>query len=686
MLSNFPWCAVVGVAVISVRRLPQLLVGGTLLAALAGCDQTQQSSDNNADLESAFKASSYTLATNRELAESLDIDNQQDFQDAMRGMVVAAPNNQLTNPSGDVIWDGAAYEFVQGAAPDTVNPSLWRQARLNNIRGLFEVEEGIYQLRGFDLANMTLIKGDSGWIVVDPLTTLETGRAAMEFVQQQLGPITISGIIFTHSHIDHFGGVLALLSAEQVAAQQIPVIAPVGFVHEAVSENIIAGPAMIRRGSYMYGDALDYSATGHVDTGLGKQVIFGSTSILQPNVVIDQPQVNLSVDGVEFEFFNMPGSEAPAELTFYLPKWKAFCGAEVVSHVMHNVLTLRGAKVRDALLWSDYIGQIADTLERRGNVAVLFNSHHWPTWGHERIVTQLHQQQDMYKFTHDQTLRLANIGFTPNEIAQQLSLPKSLAGNFHLRGYYGTLSHNSRAVYQHYFGWYNGNPATLNPLPPQESAVRYVAFMGGAEALLEKAAVYQARGEYRWVAEVLNHLVFAEPDNRAAREMLAAAYRQMGYQAEAGPWRDIYLSGARELSGGEIMSRYNAAYSKAFLQQVPLLQFMKALSVRLDANKAEGERVTINISFVETNESLASNFVLSVRNSVLHYRQAPRDANADATLTLSKALFVDILVGEAGIGDLIGSDQLSVDGSVLKLIKFFSLLGAPNDAFNIVLP
>jgi alkyl sulfatase BDS1-like metallo-beta-lactamase superfamily hydrolase len=655
------------------------LVGTTLLLLLASCGQPDQVAHTASDAGS--EASRFTVARNRAVAEVLDIANQQDFEDALRGMLAEAPQSTLTNPAGAVIWDSAGYDFVQGDAPETVNPSLWRQARLNNIRGLFEVEEGIYQLRGFDLANMTLIKGESGWIVVDPLTTLETSRAAMAFVEQQLGPINISGMIFTHSHIDHFGGVLSLLSAEQVAAGDIPVVAPLGFVDEAVSENIVAGPTMIRRGNYMYGDALERSPTGHVDTGLGQQVIFGSTSILQPTVLIDQPQVNLSIDGVDFEFFNMPGSEAPAELTFFLPQWRAFCGAEVVSHVMHNVLTLRGAKVRDALLWSDYIGQIAEFIEQRGDVAVLFNSHHWPTWSQQRIVTQLQQQQDMYKFTHDQTLRLANIGYTPREIAEQLKLPESLAGNFHLRGYYGTLSHNSKAVYQHYFGWYDANPASLNPLPPQQSAIRYVEFMGGADAVLEKAAAYYHEGDYRWVAEVLNHLVFAEPDNQSARRLLADTYRQLGYQAESGPWRDIYLSGARELSGGDKISRYDAAQSKAFLQQVPIEQFMKALSVRLDADKAAGEQLSINVTF-----SQDENFVLQVRNSVMHYRRAAVDPVADATLSLSKNLFIDIMVGDAGLADLIGSDELAINGSVLKLVRFFSLLGEPNDNFNIVLP
>lgn len=660
----------------SISAIDVLLLASVFL--LSSCDNPVKRSDRQA------VASEFTVASNKKVADALgldrpDVESHQDFQDAIRGLVAAAPKNIITNSHGKKVWDASAYDFIQGRAPDTVNPSLWRQAKLNNIRGLFQVDENIFQLRGFDLANTTLIKGQSGWILVDPLTTIETTQSAMAFAEQHLGEINLSGIIFTHSHIDHFGGVLALTNGQQAAEKGIPIIAPSGFMHEAVSENIVAGPAMMRRGAYMMGNALDRSATGHVDTGLGKQVIFGSTSILEPTLVIDRPQVNITVDGVEFEFYNMPNSEAPAELTFYLPQWKAFCGAEILSHVMHNILTLRGAKVRDALLWSDYIGQSIDRLD---NVEIFFNSHHWPTWGHDRIITQMQQQQDLYKFIHDQTVRLANIGYTPREIAERLRLPESLAGNFHIRGYYGTLSHNSKAVYQHYFGWYDGNPAHLNPLPPVQSAIRYVEFMGGADALLEKAAVYQAKGEYRWVGEVLNHLVFAQPDNIAAREMLAEAYRQMAYQAESGPWRDIYLSAAEELISGDVVANDVAMSSKAFLQEVPLSEFMKALSVKLDAEKAEGENLKINVRFTDSD----TNFVLRVRNSVMYYKQLPLDKSADVTLSLTQKLFVDILLGEAGIRTLISSDQLSVEGSLLVLLKFFSLLGAPNDDFNIVLP
>ncbi|MDG1812568.1 MAG: alkyl sulfatase dimerization domain-containing protein [Porticoccaceae bacterium] len=650
------------------------ILGLSTLLILMGCEQSQQPSEK---VKSA--ASAFTIASNRQFADELDLDHQQDFEDARRGMVAAAPNESVTAASGVQVWDGAAYDFIQGDAPDTVNPSLWRQAKLNNIRGLFKVEEGIYQLRGFDLANSTLIKSENGWILVDPLTTKETTKSAMAFAEQHLGEINLTGVIFTHSHVDHFGGVLELINSQQAAANNVPIIAPVGFMAEATSENIIAGRAMARRGTYMFGDMLERSATGHVDAGLGKQVIFGSISILQPTVVINQPEQTLVVDGIEFDFYNMPGSEAPAELTFYLPQWKAFCGAEILSHVMHNILTLRGAKVRDALLWSDYIGQSIDRLD---NVETFFNSHHWPTWGHERIITQMQQQQDMYKFIHDQTVRLANIGYTPKEIAEKLRLPKSLAGNFHLRGYYGTLSHNSKAVYQHYFGWYEGNPAQLNPLPPVESSLRYVEFMGGADAILEKAEVYLDKGEYRWVGEVLNHVVFAEPGNMPARNMLAEAYRQMGYQAESGPWRDIYLSGAKELSEGTADENLSVYLAQDFMLQVPMIEFMKALSVTLDADKAEGERLKINILFTE----LEQNFVLSIRNSVMHYRELPTDPSADASIAISGNLFFQIMMKQVGITDLLTSEELEVEGSVLKLIKFFSLLGESNDNFNIVTP
>ena len=380
-----------------------------LCGLLHGCGE---SPETGSSIDSV--ASEYTISHNRQIAETLNLDDQQDFEDASRGLIAKAPEDILLNPQGQIIWNPAAFNFLSGDAPDTVNPSLWRQANLNNIRGLFKVTEGIYQLRGFDLANTTLIRSDKGWIIVDPLTTLETTEAAIDFAAEHLGEINVTGVIYTHSHADHFGGALAIINSQVAESEGIPIVAPEGFIEEATSENIIAGPAMTRRGSYMFGSGLDDSVTGHVDAGLGKRVVFGSLSVVPPTVIIDRPEMDISIDGVAFTFYNMPNSEAPAELTFYLPELKAFCGAEILSHVMHNILTLRGAKVRDALLWSDYIGQSIDRLE---DVEIFFNSHHWPTWGHHRIITQMQQQQDLYKFIHDQTLRLANLGYTPRKIA-----------------------------------------------------------------------------------------------------------------------------------------------------------------------------------------------------------------------------------------------------------------------------
>lgn len=624
-------------------------------------------------------ASAHTIKHNNAVRASLDLDQQQDFLEARQGLIAEAPLEPVLNDAGRAVWNPAHYNFIEGEAPTTVNPSLWRQARLNNIRGLFKVSEGIYQLRGFDLANITLIEGDRGWIVVDPLTTIETASGALAFARQHLGDKPVTAVIFTHSHVDHFGGVLGIVSAEQVAEQGIEIIVPSGFIEEATSENIVAGPAMMRRAMYMYGQRLQRSATGHVDSGLGKQPVFGSTSILEPTVIIDQPLQPMKVDGVDFIFQNMPGSEAPAELVFYLPEHRAFCGAEVVSRNQHNLYTLRGAKVRDGLRWANHIDEAIKQL--RG-VDIYFGSHHWPIWGSERIVTFMEQQRDMYRFIHDQTVRLANLGYTPKEIAERIKLPKSLASNFSNRDYYGTVSHNSKAVYQYYFGWYDGNPANLNPLPPVETATRYLEFMGGAAAVVEKAQQSFDRGEYRWVAEVLNHVVFADPDNVEARKLLAQSYQQMAYQAESGPWRDVYLTGAYELLNGGPATGVDMKDAVEFLREVPVEEFIKALTVQLDADKAEGEHLAVNIVFTDLGES----FVLEVSNSVLHYRQAAPITSADATLSLSHDLFIDMLVGDAGLREMVSSEQLSVEGSTLKLLKFFSMLGKAKGDFNIIEP
>ncbi|MDE4454838.1 MBL fold metallo-hydrolase [Psychrobacter sp. DAB_AL62B] len=631
-----------------------------------------------------------TINANRQVASQLNLADQQDFKDARRGLIASPKDLQipsLADPTKNV-WDMKAYDFIQGEAPDTVNPSLWRQSKLNNIQGLFEVTPGIYQLRGFDLSNMTLIKGDSGWIVVDPLTSKETARYAFDFAMEHLAkryPNTtnISAVLFTHSHIDHFGGVLGIVSQQDIAQKNIPVIAPAGFMEEATSENIIAGNAMLRRATYMFGKDLARDRFGHVDTGLGKGPAFGEFSIATPTQLISGTPTDLKIDGIDFQFQYTPESEAPAEFTFYLPKYKAFGGAELVSRNMHNLYTLRGAKVRDALKWSDYIEEARNLF---GDADIYFASHHWPMWGQEQIQTFLKQQRDTYKFIHDQSVRRMNKGMTPGEIAEDMTLPPNLSQVFSNREYYGTIKHNARAVYQNYLGWYDANPAHLDPLPDPQRATAYVKLAGGGEKVLEKAQTAFDNGEYRWNAELLNHLVFAEPNNMAARELLARTYDQLGYQAESGPWRDVYLTGALELREGTPDTSAEMGAMKDLFLQTPVSNFFDTLSVRLKSEEATTVNATIKIHFTDLNES----YLLWVENSVLHYRllneTAPLEQEVQATMNLPHPLFVDLLIGEVGFKDMLSSGAMSIDGSQPSVLKFFSLFENPNPSFGIVLP
>lgn len=620
-------------------------------------------------------ASTATQQANATTAQNLPLDDQADFEDAERGLIARDPNLVITDADGNTVWDMTAYDFIEGDAPDTVNPSLWRQAKLNDLHGLYKVTDRIYQLRGYDLSNMSLIEGDSGWIVVDPLTTAETAAAGWRMAKAHiLGDKPIVAVIFTHSHIDHFGGIEGVLTAEQAKRDNVRIIAPKGFMQESTSENLLAGPAMGRRATYMFGGALARSPRGHVDSGLGKAPSKGHFSILAPTDVIDHTGQTLTVDGLEFDFQYAPESEAPAELTFYLPQLKAFCGAELVSHTLHNIYTLRGAKVRDALKWSDYIDEALQRYGRRADV--VFNSHHWPVWGHDRIVDYLKIQRDTYKYIHDQTLRLANAGYTPREIAEQLTLPESLAKPFHNRGYYGTISHDSKAVYQWYFGWFDGNPANLDPLPPADAAKKYVAFMGGTDAVIEKAQQSYDAGEYRWAAQVLNHVVFAEPDNEAAKALLAKTYDQLGYRAQSGPWRDVYLTGAKELREGAQGTSLDMSRGIGLLRQVPIERFFDAMAARLNGPEAATSNLTINFDFQDRGE----NHVLTIENGVLHHWKRPPADNANATVRLTHPALLALIGGQ------LSPQQLKVDGDRASLGRFFSLLEAPDRGFAIVTP
>ena len=659
--------------------------------AMSGCDAGPGSGAANSAGHSAPTAS--TGQANQQVLDQRPFDNRDDFENARRGLIAQDPDLVIDHLEGGEVWNMPDYGFIDEDgenAPASVNPSLWRQAALNNIHGLFKVTDGLYQIRGYDLANMSIIESDTGWILVDPLTARETASKAFLFAREHLGKKPVRAILFTHSHIDHFGGVQGILqhlSDEEKA--NLRIIAPAGFEEEATSENIIAGPAMTRRAMFMYGKRLERDERGHVGTGLGKGPAFGTFGFAPATDLITGTGTELTVDGVPMVFQIVSGSEAPAEFTFYLPEQKAFCGAELVSRNMHNIYTLRGAKVRDARLWSSFIDE-AKTLF--SDADVYFGSHHWPLWGQENIQEFLTVQRDTYKFIHDQTVRLMNRGATPREIADQLRLPPELNQAFHNQGYYGTVSHNAKAVYQHYLGWFTANPAQLNPLPESESARRYVQMMGGADKVLEKAlqefeaasdmSATEGRDTYRWLAELLNHVVFAEPANNDAKQLLASVYDQLGYQAESAPWRDFYLTGAYELRHGSPEEGIKPAMMREVLLNTPVSLFFDSMAVRLNAEDAEGESTTIRISFTDLQE----HYLLTLQNSVLHNRQVAEDTPADATLRLTRPLFVDLLIGRAGLKELLFSDEISFEGNRLDLIGFFGMLDRPQGRFNIVTP
>jgi alkyl sulfatase BDS1-like metallo-beta-lactamase superfamily hydrolase len=654
----------------------------TLVALAAGamsaCSGRATHSHESSGAEDA-SASVATIAANSKAVEGLPLADAQDFDDARRGFIASDAPLVIDGPGGRKAWDFTSYAFIDGEPPATVNPSLWRQARLNLQHGLYKVADGIYQVRGYDLSNMTIIEGRAGWIVVDPLTTTETAAAAIALARKSLGDKPVTAVIFTHSHVDHFGGVASVLPRDPAVAAAIPIVAPKGFIEEATSENVLAGVAMGRRALYMYGLALPRSATGHVDTGLGKSPPYGTVSIRMPTVLVDRTPQELEIDGVRFVFQYTPESEAPAELTFYLPDLKAWCGAEIVSHTMHNLYTLRGAKVRDALKWSNYIDEAMD---RFGDMDVVFASHHWPVWDNARIHDYLAAQRDTYRYIHDQTLRLANEGYTGQEIAEQLELPSTLRTRFANRGYYGTIRHNAKAVYQAYFGWYDGNPANLDPLPPEPLGKKYVAAMGGAVAVLKLGREAVAAGDYRWAATLLNNLVFAEPGNSEAKELLAAAYQQLGYQAESGPWRDVYLSGADELRNGVRGTALDPRRAVELLRNTPVDRFLTSMAVRLDGPAADGKRLKFNFVFTDAGET----HVVELVNSVLHHRRAAAAQDVDATVYLTRDLLVRLATGEAGLKDLVLSDDLKVDGSRIKLLTLLSMLDKPDGRFAIVTP
>jgi alkyl sulfatase BDS1-like metallo-beta-lactamase superfamily hydrolase len=621
-----------------------------------------------------------TRATQDAIAKALPFADRADFEDASFGFVATLPDAHIAGNGPRAVWSMKPYAFVTGDAPATVNPSLWRQAQLNAIHGLFKVTDRLYQVRGFDISNMTIVEGDQSLIVIDPLLATETAKAALDLYYQHRPRKPVGTVIYSHGHADHFGGVKGVIDEADVAAGKVQVLAPAGFMETAVAENILAGNAMSRRAQYQFGSLVPPGPRGQVDTGLGKALALGSITLIAPTDTIGRNLERRVIDGIEIVFQLVPGSEAPAEMLMYFPQLRVLDMAEDVTHTMHNLYTIRGAEVRDGGLWSRYIGEALENFGAGTDVVIA--QHHWPVRGHARVVDLLTKHRDMYKFINDQSLRLLNQGYTAAEIAETLRMPASLEKEWSARGYYGTLSHNAKAVYQKYLGWYDANPANLNPLPPVDAAKKAVDYMGGADAVIARAREDFKQGQYRWVASVTSQLVLAEPANRAARELAADALEQLGYQAEAGTWRNAYLYGAQELRNGVLKIPVGNTLNADTLKAVSNEMFFDYLGVRLNAQKAEGKRLVVNWNFTEPRQQ----FVLNLENAALTYVVGKQSDKADATLTLARATLDAVTLRKTTFPEAVQSGLIKIEGDPGKLVELLGMLDTFNPMFEIVEP
>jgi alkyl sulfatase BDS1-like metallo-beta-lactamase superfamily hydrolase len=609
----------------------------------------------------------------RALHERLPFSDTRDFSATERGFVGKLEPGLVHAADGRVVWDSDSYGFLGGEAPDSVNPSLWRQSTLVARHGLFEVTEGIYQVRGIDLSNTTFIEGQAGVVVIDPLLTQETGAAALALHR---GDRPVTGVIYTHSHVDHFGGVKGMITEDDVASEKVPVLAPAGFLEHAVAENVYAGTAMARRSGYMYGAALARGPQGQVGAGLGQTTSTGLVTLIAPTLDITATGQEETVDGVRMVFQLAPGTEAPAEMHFFFPDFKALCMAENATHNLHNLLTLRGAVVRDPHGWSNYLNEAIALFG--GQAEVAFASHHWPTWGADNVVKFLSLQRDLYGYLHDQTLRMLNRGMVGAEIAEAIQLPPALENVWHTHGYYGSVSHNVKAIYQRYMGWFDGNPAHLWQHPPVEAATRYVEFMGGADAVVDKAQACYDAGDLRWVAEVLNHVVFAEPGHAAARALLADAYEQLGYGSENGTWRSFYLSGSTELRDGPFGTPLVSASPDMVAQLNPAMLF-DALAIQVDGPRAWDEHLSIDVQLTDTGET----WRVELSNGVLLHTAAPQASPADVTLTMTRAALPTLALPPLTTESL-AKAGIKTDGDPTVLERLAALLEPGDPDFAIV--
>ncbi|MCI2423774.1 MBL fold metallo-hydrolase [Saccharopolyspora sp. K220] len=618
-------------------------------------------------------------ANNEAVRARFPFDDTSDLDDARRGYLGTAPETLIRDADGGVVWDLEAYGFLAEECPDTANPSLWRQSRLCSEHGLFEVVEGIYQVRGFDLSNMTVIEGDRGILVIDPLLSAEPAAAALALYRGHRGDRPVTGVLYTHSHADHFGGVRGVVTEQEVAAG-VPVLAPHGFLTHAVKENIYAGTAMARRAAYMYGAALVKGPQGQIGAGLGPTTSTGTVSLIPPTVDVTRTGQTETVDGIRMVFQLTPGTEAPAELNIHFPDHAALCMAENATHNLHNLLTLRGAEVRDPHEWARYLTEAIDLFGATSDVA--FASHHWPTWGRERVVAFLSEQRDLYAYLHDQTVRMLNEGMTPLEIAEQFELPPTLEKAWHAHGYYGSVSHNTKAVYQKYMGWFDGNPAHLWEHPPVEAARRYVAFMGGADEVVRQARACFDDGDFRWVVQVVNHVLFAQPDHAQARALQADALEQLGYGCENGPWRNFYLMGAYELRHGSVGTPTVTA-SPDMLSALTLEQLFDALAIRVDGPRSWNADIAVHWC-VRGGDRVAMRLCNGVLTHVVG--RGPAAGEPDVEVSIDEADLRAVLLGGAAPGELVEQGRAEVVGDAGKLAELVGYLSQPDPDFAIVTP
>ncbi|MFC3189151.1 alkyl/aryl-sulfatase [Pseudocitrobacter faecalis] len=630
--------------------------------------------------ETAKDASTFTKSVNQQYQQSLPFNNRQDFEDAQRGFIAPLlDEGKLRTPDGKVYYRALDYQFdINAPAPDTINPSLWRQAQVNGISGLFKVTDRMYQVRSQDISNITFIEGDTGIIVIDPLVTPNSAKASLALYFKHRPQKPIVAVIYTHSHADHYGGVKGIVSEADVKAGKVQIIAPEGFMEEAISENVLAGNIMSRRALYSYGLLLPHNAQGNIGNGLGVTLATGDPSIIAPTHSVTKTGEKLTIDGLDFEFLMAPGSEAPSEMHLYIPALKALCTAENSTHTLHNFYTLRGAKTRDTAKWTDYLNE---TLDKWGSQAeVLFMPHTWPVWGNQHINDYIGKYRDTIKYIHDQTLHLANQGYTMNEIGNMIHLPETLDKNWASRGYYGSVSHNARAVYNFYLGYYDGNPANLNPYGQVDMGKRYVKALGGSAHAINLAREAYNEGDYRWASELLKQVIAADPGDQVAKNLQADTFEQLGYQAESATWRGFYLTGAKELREGVKKFEHASTASSDTIKGMTVEMLLDYLAVRLDSEKAAGKNISLNFNF-----SNNDNMNLSLENSVLNYRKTLQP-KVDASFYMSRSDLHDVLVGQAKMADLVKAKRVKIIGNANKLNEIISCMDKFELWTNIVTP